>query len=184
MVCYLYFIVVHLIMVGIVTDKFQLLGKILSVVSLMRKLGARDFKDLLQVCLCLIFYHYDTDKMKCAIPIFEGLLPKKHDRIVGKLLFELCTWHGLAKLRLHTETTVNDLEHSTTRLGNVLHQFRKEVCSSYITNELPTEEAARIRRKAAAAKRLGQSAAPSNTNSSKSCQQRTVRGPSDATLLA
>jgi hypothetical protein len=105
--------------------------------------------------------------------VFEGLLPKKHDRIVGKLLFELCTWHGLAKLRLHTETTVNDLEHSTTRLGNLLRQFQKEVCSGYATTELPAEEAARIRRKAAAAKKQGQPAAPSIPNAPKSRQQRT-----------
>ena len=32
--------------------------------------------------------------------------PKEHDRIVQKLLFELATWHGLAKLPLHTEITV------------------------------------------------------------------------------
>jgi hypothetical protein len=88
------------------------------------------------------------------MPVFEGLLPKKHDRIVRKLLFELSTWHGLAKLRLHTETTVNDLEHSTTRLGNILREFRKEVCGAYATLDLPSEEAARVRRKAAAAKKL------------------------------
>jgi hypothetical protein len=95
------------------------------------------------------------NKCKCAIPVFDGLLPKKHDRIVRKLLFELSTWHGLAKLRLHTETTVTDLEHSTTRLGKVLREFKKEVCGAYATTELPSEEAARIRRKASAAKKLG-----------------------------
>jgi len=79
-------------------------------------------------------------------------LPKNHDRIVRQLLFELSTWHGLAKLRLHTEGTVNDLEHSTTRLGKVLREFKKEVCSAYKTTELPAEEAARVRRIAAVAK--------------------------------
>jgi len=93
--------------------------------------------------------------MQCAIPVFEGLLPKKHDRIVRKLLFELSTWHGLAKLRLHTETTVADLEHSTTRLGIFLRQFEKEVCNAYLTSELPSEEAVRVRRRASAAKKRG-----------------------------
>ena len=69
-----------------------------------------------------------------------------------KLLFELLTWHGLAKLRLHTETTVCDLEHSTTRLGHLLRKFQNDVCSVYQTFDLPAEEAARVRRKAAAAK--------------------------------
>ena len=80
---------------------------------------------------------------QCAIPVFDGLLPDKHDRIVGKLLFELATWHGLAKLRLHTETTVQDLENSTARLGDILRDFQKTVCPEYDTYNLPTEEAAR-----------------------------------------
>jgi hypothetical protein len=103
--------------------------------SAMRKLGARDFEDLLQVSFlsCSIA---NTDQMQCAIPVFEGLLPKKHDWIVHKLLFELSTWHGLAKLRLHTKTTVSDLEHSTTGLGIFLRQVEKEVCNAYVTSEL------------------------------------------------
>jgi hypothetical protein len=72
---------------------------------------------------------------------------------VRKLLFELNTWHSLAKLRLHTETTIKDLEHSTTRLGAVLRKFQKKVCSAYKTSELPSEEAARVRRQASAAKK-------------------------------
>ncbi|KAJ3494201.1 hypothetical protein NLJ89_g10856 [Agrocybe chaxingu] len=101
----------------------------------MKKLAARDYEDLLQ----------------CAIPVFEGLLPLQQDRVVRKLLFELATWHGLAKLRLHTETTVRDLENSTTRLGDLLRLFQEEVCSQHKTYDLPTEEAARGRRKTAAA---------------------------------
>jgi len=84
---------------------------------------------------------------QCAIPVFEGLLPDKDDRIVGKVLFELATWHGLAKLRLHTETTVQDLENSTARLGDILRDFQKTVCIKYDTYDLPTEEAARSRRR-------------------------------------
>jgi len=112
--------------------------------SAMRKLGARDFEDLLQVCLsflCSVIWLLIG--FECAIPVFEGLLPKKHDKIMQKLLFELATWHGLAKLRLHTETTVNDLEHSTTRLGTALRDFEANVCSVYTTTELPSEEAAK-----------------------------------------
>jgi hypothetical protein len=85
---------------------------------------------------------------QCAIPVFEGLLPPQHDNIVRKLLFECSTYHGLAKLRLHTEHTVTELEYSTTRLGEVLRTFQTEVCSAYDTKELPSEEAARGRRNA------------------------------------
>ncbi|KIL54289.1 hypothetical protein M378DRAFT_19051 [Amanita muscaria Koide BX008] len=99
----------------------------------MKKLAARDFEDLLQ----------------CAIPVFDGLLPAPHDKIVKNLLFELATWHALAKLRLHTESTLRSLETSTKRLGAVLREFKKVTCAVYITKELPSEEAARGRRYAA-----------------------------------
>ncbi|KIL66688.1 hypothetical protein M378DRAFT_55562, partial [Amanita muscaria Koide BX008] len=101
--------------------------------SSMKKLAARDYEDLLQ----------------CALPVFEHLLPYGHDIIVQRLLFELCTWHALAKLRLHTESTICSLEQSTRRLGFVLRDFKKNVCTHYVTKDLPSEEAARGRRKAA-----------------------------------
>ena len=82
-------------------------------------------------------------------------MPKKEDRIVRKLLFELGTWHGLAKLWLHTETTVTDLENSATRLGNLLMKFKTDICDNYATKDLPSEEAARGRRKAAKALKAG-----------------------------
>ena len=68
------------------------------------------------------------------------------------LLFELSTWHGLAKLRLHTESTVRALENSTTRLGTVLRKFQSTTCTEFVTWDLPSEEAARGRRKAAKVK--------------------------------
>ncbi|KAF9541101.1 hypothetical protein CPC08DRAFT_730863 [Agrocybe pediades] len=104
-------------------------------VSGLKKLAARDFEDILQ----------------CSLPVFDGLFPPKHDHIIVKLLFELCTWHGLAKLRLHTETTLDDLENSTTRLGEALREFAIKVCPDYNTKELPSEEAVRLKRQAAAA---------------------------------
>ncbi|KAF8350424.1 hypothetical protein F5887DRAFT_913458 [Amanita rubescens] len=72
-----------------------------------------------------------------------------HNRIVLNLLFELATWHALAKLRLHTETTINALEASTKRLGKSLREFKSVTCETYVTKELPSEEAARGRRESA-----------------------------------
>ena len=46
-----------------------------------------------------------------------------------------------------------DLENSTTRLGELLRTFQSDVCPGYQTFDLPSEEAARVRRKAAAAKK-------------------------------
>ncbi|KAF8189074.1 hypothetical protein BJ912DRAFT_851013, partial [Pholiota molesta] len=93
--------------------------------SAMKKLAARDYEDLLQVCRlhlisCLTFDRLDY---QCAIPVFEDLLPSEHNNIVHDLIFELATWHGLAKLRLHTESTLSALETSTTRLGIALRSF-------------------------------------------------------------
>jgi hypothetical protein len=65
----------------------------------------------------------------------------------------MATWHGLAKLRLHTESTLTDLENSSTRLGDQLRKFKTEVCSAYTTRDLPSEEAARGRRQAAKAQK-------------------------------
>ena len=86
---------------------------------------------------------------QCTIPVFGDLLPQPHNRIVITLLFELAMWHALAKLRLHTETTLRSLETSTKRLGNVIHQFKKVTCAAYIAKALPAEEAPRGRRTAA-----------------------------------
>jgi hypothetical protein len=49
---------------------------------------------------------------------------------------------------------VRDLENSTTRLGELLRSFQSDVCPAYQTFDLPAEEAARVRRKAAAAKKM------------------------------
>lgn len=55
---------------------------------------------------------------------------------------------------MHTETTVQDLEASTTRLGQVLRDFQRNVCEKLgETYDLPSEEAARGRRRAAAAEK-------------------------------
>uniref|UniRef100_A0A8H7XVH3 Uncharacterized protein n=1 Tax=Psilocybe cubensis TaxID=181762 RepID=A0A8H7XVH3_PSICU len=94
----------------------------------MKKLAAWDFEDLLQ----------------CSIPVFEGLLPEPaHNKIIQNLLFEMATWHALAKLRLHTDTTLD-------KLGNF----------QYATRKLPSETAARGRRQAAKAKKAASAGLP------------------------
>lgn len=122
----------------------------------MKKLAARDFEDLLQV-LYYVFIRRTVYKLshalECAIPAFDGLLDDKNNNIILDLLFELATWHALAKLRLHTESTVCELEFSTTRLGRILRKFTTSTCEDFITVELPSEEAARGRRQAAKATR-------------------------------
>ncbi len=62
------------------------------------------------------------------------------------VLFTLAHWHALAKLRLHTESTLSIMESVTTQLGKLLREFQAETCSSFDTRELKRETAARKRR--------------------------------------
>ncbi|EIW80785.1 hypothetical protein CONPUDRAFT_57037, partial [Coniophora puteana RWD-64-598 SS2] len=71
------------------------------------KLSARDFEDILQ----------------CCMPCFEGLFPEQHDKAIQELLFTMSYWHSLAKLRMHTESTLQVLEQVTVLLGQRLRLF-------------------------------------------------------------
>jgi hypothetical protein len=83
---------------------------------------------------------------KCSIPVFEGLLPEPHNQIVIDLLFTMAHWHGLAKLRMHSDLTLDVLDLETTKLGAQFRQFKEKVCSAYRTQELDREVDARTRR--------------------------------------
>jgi hypothetical protein len=83
--------------------------------------------------------------------------------VIQDLLFTLAYWHGLAKLRLHTDTTLDKLKGVTTELGRQLRHFTNVTCAAFTTVELPREEAARGRRyakKAAIAAESGAAAPP------------------------
>jgi len=120
--------------------------------SAMKKLAAHDFEDLLQVggYSLHITYFWNT-VLQCAIPVFEDLLPEPHNAIVLNLLFDLASWHGYAKLRMHTADTLAFFDTATTVLGQSVRKFHKTTCAYYPTMELPHEYAARGRREAALA---------------------------------
>ena len=63
------------------------------------------------------------------------------------LLYRLAEWHALAKLRMHTDPTLDLLDSITTILGRKLREFRRIVCTAYLTKDLPRERAARQRKK-------------------------------------
>ena len=88
---------------------------------------------------------------QCAIPVFDHLFPKAHHEILMDLLFELATWHALAKLRLHTESTIVALEHSTRCLGKAIRIFEGKLCNEYTAHELPGEDAPQAKGKVKAA---------------------------------
>jgi len=64
-----------------------------------------------------------------------------------KLLYRTAEWHELAKLQMHTDTSLQLLTELTTEFGQLLRQFRDLTCSSFTTVELPQETATRARQK-------------------------------------
>ncbi|KAG8914468.1 hypothetical protein FRC02_004978 [Tulasnella sp. 418] len=97
----------------------------------MKNFAARNFENVLQ----------------CIIPCFEGLLPEPHNTNILRLLYIIARWHGLAKLRLHTESTLHLLDLTTTALGREIRHFASQTCLAFETKETPKEYAARTRRK-------------------------------------
>jgi hypothetical protein len=91
-----------------------------------------------------------SSNLQCALPAFEGLFPPPFDKQIQNLLFVLAYWHGIAKLRLHTDSTLNLLEGLTTQFGTLLRRFVKDTEKLFSTTELPRETAARGRRRLAA----------------------------------
>ena len=83
---------------------------------------------------------------QCSIPVFDGLLPEPHNQIVLKLLFLLAFWHGLAKLRMHTDRSLTLMDNVTTHLGKQMRLFTSQTCAAFSTRELRKEVIARINR--------------------------------------
>ena len=83
-------------------------------VSEMKKLAARDFGDILQVWRHILPMNFaslaDAQSNQCSIPAFEGLLSEPFNGMLLRLLYKAAEWHALAKLRLHTDSTLNRLE--------------------------------------------------------------------------
>lgn len=77
-------------------------------------------------------------------------------------------WEGTAKFRMHTDSSLKELQLITTAMGNCLRHFADVVCSHYKTVETDSEVASRKRAEARAAKKTGMS---QNTGSAR--KQRT-----------
>jgi len=77
--------------------------------------------------------------------VFEGLFPEEHDAVVQSLLYRFAQWHALAKLRMHSETTLSVLDETFKTLSRQLRRFRDLTCPAFTTVELPKEKAARER---------------------------------------
>ena len=71
--------------------------------------------------------------------MFEGIFSGVHDQLVQDVIFMLCMWHALAKLQLHTLTTLEHLRVTTKELGKVLRQFARVTHTDFETADLPCE---------------------------------------------
>ncbi|KAG2052976.1 hypothetical protein BDR06DRAFT_972657 [Suillus hirtellus] len=87
---------------------------------------------------CMATHNFE-DLLQCSIPVFDGLLPEPHNWIVLKLLYTMAHWHGLAKLRMHSELTLKIMDQLTSVLGHQFRQFKATVCAAYETHELRQE---------------------------------------------
>ena len=58
----------------------------------------------------------------------------------------MAEWHAFAKLRMHSDSTLKHLEAITTKVGKLMRDFEKNVCSKFTAVELPREATARKRR--------------------------------------
>lgn len=113
----------------------------------MKKLAAHDFEDILQV-LGFVSILSIADAMlpwscQCSIPVFDGLLPEPFNGMLLRLLYRTAEWHALAKLRMHTDSTLQLLEAVTREFGYLMRQFRDKTSDEFDTIELPRETNAR-----------------------------------------
>jgi hypothetical protein len=72
------------------------------------------------------------------MPVFDGLFADDEDNgTILDLLFLLATWHGYAKLWLHTDNTLQMFEAVGHSLCDALRHFAFETSPKYRTKELP-----------------------------------------------
>ena len=115
----------------------------------MKKLAGHDFEDILQVSAPLksSSCNHQFKRWQCMIPRLEGLLPEPHNTTVLDLVYLIATWHALAKMSVHTDTSLRLLDTATTALGAGLRYFVGVTCPQFKTVETNAEYSKRCRQK-------------------------------------
>ena len=85
---------------------------------------------------------------QCAIPVFDGLFDGEDNDDILQLLFVFAHWHGLAKLRMHTDPTLALFDEATSLLGLKFRCFVNHTCGRFNTCELQCKANACARRAA------------------------------------
>lgn len=100
------------------------------------------------------------------MPCFSGLFSRCDDEIQS-LIFVFAEWHFLAKLRLHTDSTLALLRTHTKIVGSELRRFEKHVAPLFNTYELAKETSARHRAQMRKEKTTGKSTPGSSSKRKK-----------------
>lgn len=98
------------------------------------------------ILITLNFHFKWRAYFKCAIPCFTGLFSQPYEKVILDLLFVLATWHAIAKLRMHSTSSLAVFDGVTKILGLLLRRFTDHVCPKYNTSETPSESSKRARR--------------------------------------
>jgi hypothetical protein len=80
--------------------------------------------------------------------VFEGLLDEPLNGILLDTLYVLCFWHSLAKMRVHTESTLVIFEDATVALGWHVRRLTVAIDSVFQVKESQREYSARKKRAA------------------------------------
>lgn len=86
---------------------------------------------------------------QCSLPAFAGLFVDASLQLqetVDDVLYTLTNWHSLAKLAVHTDSTLISLAKATEDLGHRLRLFSDVSKNKIDTYETPREQRKRMRR--------------------------------------
>lgn len=86
---------------------------------------------------------------QCTLPVIDNLLPESLQRTVNHLVFVANHWFSLAKLHLHSDSSLQLLQEKTASFGKVIRRYARDTAGIDMV-ELPKEVAARQRRLAKA----------------------------------
>jgi hypothetical protein len=78
--------------------------------------------------------------------VFEGLLDKPFNGIILDTLYIMCFWHSLAKMQVHTKSTLVIFEDATIALGWYLWRFAVAIDGHFEVKESEWEFKARKKR--------------------------------------
>jgi len=59
---------------------------------------------------------------------FRRTFPEPQNEAILKLLFICAHWHALAKLRMHTDSTLKIFDEITADIGAEFRTFEREMC--------------------------------------------------------